>query len=125
MRGWRAFSLIFFALLAGMQFVQVASILVAFTVLDAQIEYQRLSSLAILSTAIAISATVTAFGIYKNKTWTVRAGSITGIILFLYALYEIAAEFFLPNASSAGGFNQGIVYGLFTFLAFWLVRRKN
>ena len=125
MRGWRAFSLIFFALLAGMQFVQAAGILVAFTALDAQIEYQRLSSLAILSTAIAISAAVTAFGIYKNKPWTVRAGSITGIILFLYALYEIAGEFFLPNASSAGGFNQGIVYGLFTFLAFWLVRRKN
>src|SRR5689334_21978875 len=98
LRGWRAFALVFFILIAALTFAEVLGDLFAFFDLSAsaqfggistELEFQRLTSISILSTAIAVSAAITAYGLWRAKSWTLRAGTVTGVVLLLYMVYQI------------------------------------
>lgn len=69
------------------------------------------------------AAAVTALGIYKNRSWTVRAGTITGILLVLYGMFEILGSLYLLTANQFSVLLAGAVYGLAGLLSVWLVRQ--
>lgn len=132
LRGWRAFALIFFLFVAGLEFLEVIGDLLAFFELTAyaqfsgiapEMEAQRLTSLVILSAAITGSAAVTAYGISRKKNWTVRAGTISGIVLVVYAVYQILSALFVLTVNTLGVMFAGATFGALGLLAMWLVRR--
>lgn len=132
LRGWRAFALVFFILIAILAFAEVIGDVLGFSDLAAfaqfggitpELEFQRLISLTILSTAITLSAAATAYGIWREKIWTVRAGTICGIVLLLYMVYQVLSALFILTVNNYAVLFAGAVYGIFGLLAMWLVRR--
>ena len=132
LRGWRAFALVFFifiAALAGLEvigdvfgFFDLATY-AQFSGITPELEFQRLGSLVILSTTISVTAAITAFGILREKIWTVRAGTICGIVLLLYMVYQILSALFVLNVNNFAIIGAGSTYGMFGLLGMWLVRR--
>ena len=132
LRGWRAFALFFFIFIAVLEFLEVIGDAFAFFDLTTyaqfggippEMEAQRLTSLIILSTAITFAAAATAYSIWSNKIWTVRAGTVCGITLVLYAMYQILSALFILNVNTFGVMFAGAVFGVFGLLSIWLVRR--
>lgn len=132
LRGWRAFALVFFILIAALAGLEVIGDVFGFFDLAAyaqfggitpEVEFQRLVSLVILSTTITVTAAATAFGILREKIWTVRAGTVCGIVLLLYMAYQILSALFILTVNNYAVLFAGAVYGIFGLLALWLVRR--
>ncbi|MBI4674998.1 MAG: hypothetical protein HY741_25440 [Chloroflexi bacterium] len=132
LRGWRAFALTFFTLLGVFEFAEVAGDLVGFTDLGTyasfggitpEVEIQRLFSLVILSTAVCIASAATVYAIYTKQAWAIRAGTIAGIILLLYAFYQILSGLFILKLNNLGLVFTGALFGLFGIFSFWIVRR--
>ena len=72
---------------------------------------------------LIISAAVTAYGLWRAKYWTLRAGTITGIILLLYMGYQILSALFVLAANNFALIGAGSTYGIFGLIGMWLVRR--
>lgn len=132
MRGWRAFALVFYLIVAALEFFEVLGDAFGFTDLTAYAGYsgitpgqeaQRLGSLLLLSGSVLVAAAVTAFGIYGNRLWTVRAGTITGILLVLYGMFQILGSLYLLTSNQFSVLLAGAVYGLAGLLSVWLVRQ--
>lgn len=134
LRGWRAFALVFFIIIAVLEYFEVTGDLFGFFDLPAfaqlsgitpALQAQHLLSLTILSTAIAISATVTAYSILRQKSWSVRAGTITGIVLLLYMVYQVSSALVFLTQNRSGVVGAGSTYGIFGLFGMWLVRKAG
>lgn len=134
LRGWRAFAFVFFILVTLLSFAEVIGDVFAFFDVTAsaqfggiapELEFQRLTSLSILSAAIALSAAVTTYGLWRAKAWIVRAGNVTGIVLLLYMGYQILSALTVLTANNFAVVGAGSTYGFFGLLGIWLVRRAT
>lgn len=132
LRGWRAFALVFFGFIAVLEIAEGIGDVLGFFDLSTyaglsgvapEIEAQRLTSLVILSTAIAISAGVTVYSILRKPAWTRRAGTLTGILLLLYMGFQILSALTLLTINNFGVIGAGSTYGMFGLLGMWLVRQ--
>ncbi len=132
LRGWRAFALVYFILIAVFEFLETLGdlsglfdlpALAAVSGISPEMEAQRLSSLAVLSAVIALTAAATAYGIWQKKSWTVRAGTICGIVLLLYMVYQILSALFILTVNNYAVLGAGSTLGMFGLLGMWLVRR--
>ena len=132
MRGWRAFALVFYLVVTALEFFEVVgdalgfgdlSSYAAFGGITPEQEAQRLGSLILLSGGILIAAAFSAFGVYGNKSWTVRAGTITGILLILYGMYQILSGLSVLQANQFSVILAGSVYGFAGLFSMWLVRQ--
>lgn len=131
MRGWRAFALVFFILIALLTSAEAAGNALGFFDLETlagmggitpQQQSQRLISLTILSTAIAIGAISTVYGIFKVTTWMVPAGTITGIVLLMYMGFQIISGLYELRAGNFGVIGAGATYGIFGLVGIILIR---
>jgi lipopolysaccharide export LptBFGC system permease protein LptF len=132
LRGWRAFALVYFILITVLTAAEALGDVLGFFDLPTyaqfsgiapEMEFQRLVSLSILSTASAVAAAATAYGILREKSWTVRAGTLCGIVLLLYMMYQILSALFILNVNNFAIIGAGSTYGMFGLLGMWLVRR--
>lgn len=133
LRGWRAFALVFYLVVAAIELLEVIGDALGFTELTtyaafggitSEQEAQRLGSLLVLSTSVFLSSAITAFSILKNKTWSVRAGTITGFTLILYGMYQILSGLFLLNTNQLSVITVGTIYGFAGLFSVWLVRQS-
>lgn len=131
MRGWRAFALIFFILIAAFEFAEAVGDVFGFFDLPAlaefggitpELEVQRLISLVILSTAATIAAATTVYSIWRVKTWMVTAGTVTGIVLVLYMIYQVLSALFVLTANNFAVIGAGSTLGMFGLLGILLIR---
>lgn len=131
MRGWRAFALVFFILIAVFEFAEVVGDALGFFDLSAyaefggitpELEFQRLISLMILSTAVTLSAAATVYGILRLKSWTVFAGTVTGIVLVLYMIYQVLSALFVLAINNFAVIGAGSTLGMFGLLGILLIR---
>ncbi len=131
MRGWRAFGLVFFILIAVFEFAEVVGDLLGFFDLPAyaelsgippEMEYQRLMSLVILSAAITIAAGATAYGIWRIKSWTVVAGTVMGIVAVMYMGYQILSALSVLTVNVYAVIGAASTIGIFGLLGILLVR---
>ena len=132
LRGWRAFALVFFIFIAVIEITEVVgdilgffdlSTYAAFGGITPQMEAQRLTSLVILSSAIAIGACVTVYSILRRPAWTRRAGTITGVVLLFYMGFQILSALTMLTTNNFGVIGAGSTYGMFGLLGIWLVRQ--
>lgn len=132
LRGWRAFAFIYFVLITVLTFAELLGDLIGFTDLEPlaqfsgitpDLEAQRLVSLSILTTAICVASGVTAYGIFKKRSWTVHVGTIAGILLLLYMGYQMLSALFILTANNYGVLGAGATYGIFGLIGILLVRR--
>lgn len=131
MRGWRAFALVFFILVAVLTCAEVAGDVLGFFDLPtlaemggitAEQEFQRLVSGTILSTAITIAAAATVYAILKQTVWMVQAGTVTGIVLLLYMVYQVLSALFVLTVGNYAVIGAGSTYGMFGLLGIVLIR---
>lgn len=132
MRGWRAFALVFYIVVAALAFFEVLGDALGFTDLDSfaafggispEQEAQRLGSLILLSSSIFIAAAASAWGIHKSKTWTIRAGTLTGVVLVLYGMYQILNGLLILQSNQFAALLAGSIYGFAGLFSMWLVRQ--
>lgn len=133
LRGWRAFALVFYLAVGIIELLEVIGEVFGFAELEVyaafggitpEQEAQRLGSLILLSTGVCLSAAFTAYGIHLNKSWSIRAGTITGFMLVLYGMYQILSGLFILNANQFSVITTGTIYGLAGLFSVWLVRQK-
>ena len=134
MRGWRAFALVFYIAVATLAFLEVLGDALGFTDLSSyaafggiapEQEAQRLGSLILLSTSIFAAAAASAWSIHKKKTWTIRAGTLTGVLLVLYGMYQILSGLSILQSNQFSVILAGSVYGFAGLFSMWLVRQRD
>jgi hypothetical protein len=72
-----------------------------------------------------VASSLTAYGIWKEKAWTVRAGTVTGVVLLLYMVYQVLSALFILTVNNYAVLGAGSTFGIFGLLAMLLVRRAG